>query len=348
MDRRPSTFANANATLRKMSIQGKITTNFGQNSPSEPFDLGPAAVVVSSTANASMTLLPSASPSHVALSADRSLELQAPSPPSSQVAVPAPQPLQHVASSSDSPVSSFASQQNPSGVSVSPQILGDVTASARLSTSAASAAGYTPPVSVVKDVSSSPNEPSSMRTTVEQPPAQNPASSAPVRRRHRNALHIAVTAGAFTDVQHLLASNPQLLNELDHEGHTPVSLSLQLENAAIGTMLRSVGLSHHRHAEAIHNDSLRREALQSHLRVCEMICESVGSQKDRALRMEYASKYRRSVAAACFNDISSILSKNMNSFQESQVPPPALITIPLLSIKRLCSGEQSSETSQCA
>ena len=221
-----------------MSIQGKITTNFGQNSASEPFDLGPAAAVVSSTANASLMLLPSASPSHVALSADRSLELQAPSPPSSQVAVPAPQPLQHVASSSHSPVSSFAFQQNPSGVSVSPQVLGDVTASARLSTSAASATGYSPPVSVVKDVSSSPNAPSSMQTTVEQPPAQNPASSAPVRRRHRNALHLAVTAGAFTDVQHLLASNPQLLNDLDHEGHTPVSLSLQLENAAIGTMLR--------------------------------------------------------------------------------------------------------------
>ncbi len=321
IDRRPSTFASANVNLRKMSVQGRMTSNSGQSSPSEPFDLGPAAAAASSTSNASLSLFPTTPPPHVPLSADRSLERQAPSPPSSQAVAAALQPLQHVSSSSDSAVRSFAIQQNPYGVSVSPQVVGDVTASAWPSTSAASAAGNVHPVSVVKekDVSSSNNASSSMQISVEQAAAQNPgASSTFVRRRHRNALHLAVSAGASADVHHLLASHPEFLSDLDHEGNTPVSLSLQLVNAAIGTMLRTVGLSHHRHIEASHNDSVRREALQSHLRVCEMICESVGSQKERALRVEYAGKYRRSAATACLSDISSILSKSMNSFQESQ------------------------------
>lgn len=321
MDRRPSTFANANVTLRKMSVQGRLTSNFGQSSLSQPFDLGPAATAASSTATASSSLLPTAPPPQVPLSADRSLELQVPSPPSSQVVAAAPQPLQHVSSSSASAVRSFAIQQNPSGVSVSPQVVGDLTASAWPCSSAASAAGIVHPVSVVKekDVTISHNASSSMQIFVEQPAGQNPgASSAFARRRHRNALHLAVTAGAFADVHHLLASHPEFLGDLDHEGNTPVSLSLQLVNAAIGTMLRTVGLSHHRHIEATHSDSVRRETLQSHLRVCEMICESVRSQKERALRAEYAGKYRRSAAAACLSDISSILSKSMNSFQESQ------------------------------
>jgi hypothetical protein len=58
--------------------------------------------------------------------------------------------------------------------------------------------------------------------------------------------------------------------------------------------------------------------MDSIFQICKLLSEHVRKQKEWSSNFEYASRYRRSFASACFSDISSILSRNMTSFQESQ------------------------------
>jgi hypothetical protein len=150
-------------------------------------------------------------------------------------------------------------------------------------------------------------------------PTKAAAPHLPILRRNRNALHLAIVAGSADVVQQLLHSNPEYLNDVDHEGHTPVSLSLQLVNSAVGAVLRTAGLCRHRHiSELPQGDLLRRESWDSNFKICKLLSEHVRKQKEWTSSFEYVSQHRRSFAAACFSNISSILSRNMSLFQESQ------------------------------
>lgn len=154
---------------------------------------------------------------------------------------------------------------------------------------------------------------------VEHQPTKAAAPQVPIRRRNRNALHLAIVAGSPDVVQQLLHSNPEYLNDVDHEGHTPVSLSLHLVNSAVGAVLRTAGLSRHRHiSELSHGDSFRKESLDSSFQICKLLSDYTRRQKEWSSSLEHVSRHRRSFASACFSDISSILSRNMTSFQESQ------------------------------
>ena len=151
-------------------------------------------------------------------------------------------------------------------------------------------------------------------------PPKSAAPSIQARRRYQNPLHLAIIAGAAADVQQLLQSNPEYLDDIDFDGYTPVALSLLVVNSAIGGILRTAGLSHHRHISEVpmHSDAVRGGSFDATGQVCKFMCENARQQRERALTAEYVGKYRRSLAAACFSDISAILNKNMDTFQAQQ------------------------------
>jgi hypothetical protein len=248
-----------------------------------------------------------------------------PQPSSPEAAVAAMRPSRPVTAPSPSTAHSFESSriiQETASISarIDDASVSDVS-QLHASYSLPSSSTMSPQAALANVISISPVASSLMRRSnfsTEPPAVQAAASPAPVRRRHRNALHVAVTTASAADVQQLLASNPEYLDDVDFDGNTPVALSLQLANSAISSMLRTLGLCHMRHAEAAHNDLLRRDSLDCNMQVCKLIGEKVGVRKEEALVMEFTNRHRRSVASSCFNNISSILSKNMNSFQESQ------------------------------
>jgi hypothetical protein len=297
-----------------MNAFGKITSDVGAGSLLEHFDRGPAADTSASDETAN---IPGSTGLSLALSA---LQLS-----SSETTAAARQSPQHVSAANGLAVQAFDSvcgADDVAAASTPNAAQPDTSSSALHSSSAVSAPSFFPQAAVAKTTSIIPVTSTQMHRSnpaVEQHAVQVTAHPTLVRHRHRNALHLATTAGSVVDVQHLLIAHPEYLHDVDFEGHTPLSLSLQLMNSAAGSMLRRVGLCHHRHIELNHNkDSFRGETLESNFQVCKLIGKKVRNQKDLALSMEYASRYRRSVAAACFNDISLVLSNNMNSFQESQ------------------------------